>query len=148
MKRVALTFLIGFVGVLLMACAGRFRARDLADFSGITFCLRPTLAVSVLNLEVWGTADMVTTPAHEAKHREQFRRWPSCKAVNAYYRTKAGHLAMEAEAYAAGYCAGIRAGLDTAATEEDMRTRLVNAMRGWASDEAADSAFTRFAVCS
>lgn len=139
---------LALLALLLCACAYRIKPADLGDISGATWCLKPALAISVMNLEVWGTADMLTTPAHEAKHREQFRRYPSCHAVQQAYRTSEGRLAIEAEAYAAGYCAGVKAGLDSTDTYNDMRSRLAGALQGIVARTRTDSAFARFAVCS
>lgn len=83
---------------------------QLAGLDGVTFCIGkqvfsrvdPTLdSIMIHDVEV-----------HEAKHREQFARFPSCEAWNAYYRTPNGKLQTEAEAYAAGYCEAKRRGYE------------------------------------
>lgn len=148
MRRAALTVLLGCAAVLLMACAQgveTIRVDRMGGYSGITFCLPGKAAVSMLNLDVWGTADMVTTPAHEAKHREQFTRWPSCQAFHRYFRTTTGYLSTEGEAYAAGYCAGRNFGLDSVDLFDDMRARFRGITHGMVAEAVADSVFTHYA---
>jgi hypothetical protein len=55
--------------------------------------------------------DLIDTDAHEAKHREQMKRFPSCKAFDESTRTLSGRILTEAEAYAAGVCAQVANGL-------------------------------------
>jgi hypothetical protein len=56
--------------------------------------------------------DEAATKAHEKKHVEQHGRYTNCAAFHKYYDTPPGRLAIEAEAFAAGWCAQVALGAD------------------------------------
>jgi len=83
---------------------------QLARLDGVTFCVDgKVLSYISADLDSIGRADV---EAHEAKHREQYARWKSCKAFQDYYKTPVGRLESEAEAYVAGYCVAVKMGAD------------------------------------
>jgi hypothetical protein len=55
--------------------------------------------------------DRIDTEAHEAVHREQFARYPSCVAFERATHSLTAQVLIEAEAYAAGVCAQVTHGL-------------------------------------
>ncbi len=103
---------------------------QLAEMDGVTFCIGkqvftrvdPTLdSIMIRDVEV-----------HEAKHREQFARFPSCDAFNAYYRTPVGKLQSEAEAYAAGWCESRKLGYpDLEDLERHYLQNIYRLLGGW-----------------
>lgn len=132
--------------LLVMGCAGAgIRVQDLHPLAGVTFCDRGE-PFSFISVDALGTEDEITVPAHEAMHRAQALRYGSCEAMQAAYRTTMGKLAIEGEAYAAGYCAGVRADYDAAETRQDMLQRFHVAMRGKLPEMLTDLAFDHYAA--
>jgi hypothetical protein len=76
---------------------------------GFTYCLDGE-GHTFVNVSQ-STLDRIDTEAHEEKHREQFKRYPSCKAFDAATHTLKMQVLIEAEAYAAGVCAQVANGL-------------------------------------
>ncbi len=130
---------------LLTGCVPAMQGSDLAGYAGVAFCTGRNQSVAFINVDVLSTSDLITVPPHEAKHREQFTRFPSCKAVRRHYRTGTGRMQMEAEAYAAGYCAGVKAGLPIRDTYEDMEARLTHYMKGWMPEILVRATFAHYA---
>lgn len=84
----------------------------LSQVYGITFCYNGKGYSLVSTSSSLDSIEDLDTRVHEAKHREQYTRYPSCEAFDAYYHTPKGRLESEAEAYHAGNCASIKAGKD------------------------------------
>jgi hypothetical protein len=63
---------------------------------GMTECT-PVGPIAWVNVDVLGTPDEKGTIAHEKKHVEQIRRFPSCAAFEAWFREN--QLLAEAEAF-------------------------------------------------
>jgi hypothetical protein len=76
---------------------------------GFTFCLNGQGHTFISPNQSF--LDLVDTDAHEAKHREQMQRYPSCKAFDESTHSLKGQILTEAEAYAAGVCAQVEHGL-------------------------------------
>ena len=129
---------------LLMGCATGIRVHDLHPLAGVTFCDHGE-SFSFMSTDALGTEDEITVPAHEATHREQAKRYGSCEAMERAYGTTMGKLAIEAEAYAAGYCAGVQVGFAADVTRQDMLRRLRFAMQGKLPEILTDLAFDHYA---
>lgn len=147
MSRLGYVLAIGLALVLVLAGCVPYRiAPDrLTGYAGVTFCVRAHQAIAFVSLDVLDTDDLLTVPPHERMHLAQFARFRSCRAARAYYGTTTGRLAMEAEAYAAGYCAGVRQGLAAAPLRADMLERLSRAMRRDVPAVLATAAFDSYA---
>lgn len=84
---------------------------QLASWYGVTVC-HNGMGYSFIASNL-AAIDSAATRAHEAMHREQYTRFPSCDAFIRYYQTPRGKLQSEAEAYHAGWCVSIRMGADS-----------------------------------
>lgn len=78
----------------------------LQRLDGLAFCVDEKASFwvdgDVVRIGGW---ELKATIAHEEKHREQYRRFPTCAAFDWYYNSSVGRLESEAEAYVAGWCA-------------------------------------------
>ena len=89
---------------------GAITYSEMRDFLGISFCMDGKGYTFILDgLSPTEAADV---RAHEAKHREQYRRYPNCAAASRWLNTPRGAMESEAEAYMAGLCVSVAAGLD------------------------------------
>lgn len=96
--------------------------------AGFTTCVDTGHAISFIRSDVVGNeGELIVDLAHEAMHRRQVESAPSCDAFTQVYGTLEGFLVFEGSAYAAGYCAGKRAGLDPVELYDDMLTRFQTA---------------------
>jgi hypothetical protein len=68
--------------------------------------------------------DYLDTEAHEAVHRQQYERFPSCEAFDKYVKTYKGQLLVEAEAYAAGICVSVKLGADSDSLHRNYSERI------------------------
>jgi hypothetical protein len=75
-----------------------------AGYLGLTQCDDAGNAVSFVKAGMDSVLTAEVT-AHEAKHREQARRYPSCQAYQAAYR---GSLRLQVETEAEAYCEGFK----------------------------------------
>jgi hypothetical protein len=69
--------------------------------------------------------DQAATNAHESKHLEQHGRFKNCAAFHKYYDTPKGRLAIEAEAFAAGWCAQVAMGGDPLSIKQSYLLLLI-----------------------
>ena len=92
--------------------------------------------------------DRAATEAHEAKHLEQYGRFKDCKAFYKYYDTPAGKLAIEAEAFATGWCVLVGMGADPISVRtQHIRLLLMYYVPGTTVFDVA-KAHARFENCS
>lgn len=121
--------------LLALTCAGQSCAQNLvssdtfatansvlADAYGVTICYRGT-AYSFERADL-GYAELNIVRAHEAVHRKQATRYATCDAFYAVYRTPAGMLALEAEAYMTDICVAEAYGADPIEQRRDYAERL------------------------
>lgn len=88
----------------------RINVHYLGQLNGVAFC-RDEGSFYLLKGDL-SAMDEASTKAHERKHLAQHSRFKSCKAFYKYYDTPQGKLAIEAEAFAAGWCAQVKMGAD------------------------------------
>jgi hypothetical protein len=154
------TFLLIMAVILTMAmtpqtCFGQTAVMDgetptvsvdyLAGLKGVTFCRdQGSFAFVRVGMTKVETA-MVTV--HEAKHMEQYARYPTCKGAIEVYRTPKGMLEMEAEAFAAGWCTAALMGADTVALRADILQLLMFSYVPGTSIFEISKAFERYARC-
>ncbi len=118
---------------------------ELAGFLGITFCTERGV-YSMVRPDV--PADTyAATVAHEAKHVEQFHRFPSCDAWQQDYATPKGRLMSEAEAYAADLCVLVGRGYDKLTVMQDYMGRLERVMGGESNRLEIAQVLPEFAKC-
>ena len=118
---------------------------DLSGFLGITFCTERGV-YSMVRPDM--PADQyAATVAHEAKHAEQFHRFPSCDAWQQNYATPKGKLMAEAEAYGADLCVLVGRGYDKISVLQDYATRLERTMGGEVNRLEIVTTINRFAPC-
>jgi hypothetical protein len=118
---------------------------DLAGFLGLTFCTDKGVYTMV-------RPDMppdqyAATVAHEAKHVEQFHRFPSCDAWQQNYATPKGKLLAEAEAYGTDLCVLVGRGYDKLNVLQDYAGRLERIMGGEVNRLEVLQTINGFAKC-
>jgi hypothetical protein len=94
----------------------------LSNATGFTICYKGR-GISFSRV---GISEIVRldTEAHETKHQEQYTRYPTCEAYDAYYRTVKGRVYSEAEAYATGLCVQVRRGMNREFLEREFADRI------------------------
>ena len=111
---------------------------ELSGYAGLTICYQGRtysyVSVALSDLE------RAETLAHEAKHRAQMAAAPSCGAYDTWYQTPTGQLTAEAEAYHAGWCAGIAEGADSTSRRRSIIARLRGTMGARADSATVDHA--------
>ena len=111
---------------------------ELSGYAGLTICYQGRtysyVSVALSDLE------RAETLAHEAKHRAQMAAAPSCGAYDTWYQTPTGQLTAEAEAYHAGWCAGIAEGADSTRRRRSIIARLRGTMGARADSATVDHA--------
>lgn len=117
----------------------------LSGYLGVTYCFqgKPYSFIST-ELNDW---EEVATRAHEAKHREQARRFDSCEAFTRWHQTPKGTVAAESEAYHAGLCAAVARGADPIALRQSYVDRIVRLLGSEANRHEVDRAFTSLGPC-
>ena len=83
---------------------------ELTGYAGVTICWKGRAWSYIA--EGMDSMSAAETRAHEAKHREQMQRYPSCTAFAEWYATPKGQISAETEAYAAGLCRWVELGGD------------------------------------
>lgn len=83
----------------------------LAALHGIAFCRENGAGFFFVRGDLTDD-EAADVTAHERTHLAQHRRFPSCAAFNAWYKTPRGMLESESEAYARGWCVSVARGAD------------------------------------
>jgi hypothetical protein len=119
MKRLLFVALFALMGCSLEAQVPSFAA-------AVTYCNEAGEAESAFKHTVFrNPAWLAAVLAHEAKHREQISRYPTCKIAQMFYDFSIQvRLDNEAEAY----CTGLHAGVAAGGSREDYLEYTIRSM--------------------
>jgi hypothetical protein len=99
------------------------RPATVDDFLGITRC-EAGRAVSTVRTDVQDSLTVAQLEAHEAIHRAQAARYPTCEAFLASVRTARDVIDVELPAYCAQWRVAVAQGSDSSATRREYAWRI------------------------
>jgi hypothetical protein len=117
----AIAIVLAAVGRPLPLAAQRPATAD--DFLGVTRC-EAGRAVSAVRADVRDSLTVAQLEAHEAIHRAQAARFPTCEAFLASVRTAREVIDAELPAYCAQWRVAVAQGSDSVATRREYAWRI------------------------
>jgi hypothetical protein len=119
--RLALSLALAGLGRPMPLAAQRPATAD--DFLGVTRC-EAGRAVSAVRADVRDSMTVAQLEAHEAIHRAQAARFPTCEAFLASVRTAREVIDVELPAYCAQWRVAVAQGSDSVATRREYAWRI------------------------